>query len=374
MVNKKMRISLLYIFIVLAALISCSDNNDEENTHIAITQSDAVYDAAGGDGTITVNSLYGIKSVLSSDDWCAVSFGSDNTVSLSVAANPLEESRSAVVTITDNSGNETHLAISQQGSLYKLVDDKVFNFGYNDSTIVVNIAQKNINADLKASADWLTARQEGGNVVVHVAANNSGTWRAGTVYCQVAGASKDSIIVVQAKEKDIYGDYYMTGEPYYTQGIAYPTTTRVSIAKGDSTNLVKVTWTDTGFSCDYAFDTKSLVFKIWANMYHPLGYRRFVMDNMMVGGDIDEMSGVYLLMFYGNGEIQGGNRSNQNNLTTDAYLSAIGNQVVWRLRSNSSLPGVSFNGIFIYDDYESYFTSGGVFIQARDPYMIPVGR
>lgn len=370
---RNMNIRLFFIFAVLCVLASCSDSDNALDAPLAITQADAVYDAAGGEGKVTISSPYGINSISISDSWCVATQEGDNSVHLNVAANPLMETRSAVVTITDNNGGEAHLSISQGGSLYSLNENKAFNFGYQDSTLTVKIASHNVDADLKASADWLSARQEGENIVVNVSANNSGTWRAGTVYCQIGGINRDSIVVVQAEEKDIYGDYYMVGEPYNASQ-TYPSVTRLSIVRGDSANQVKINWTDTGFSCDYPFAADSLVLKIWANVYHPLGYRRFTISDFMVGGDIDAMSGVYLLMLSDNGYANGGFRTNQENLSTDAYLSAIGNQVVWRLRSNSSLPGVEFNGIFIYDDYESLYTSGGVFIRARNVYMIPANK
>lgn len=359
--------------------MSCSDNNDDVNAPFAITQSDAVYGAAGGEGTITVNSLYGVKTVSSSDDWCIASFGGNNTVALSVAANPSEESRSAVVKISDNNGEEVRLAVSQQGCVYELEDDKEFSFGYNDSTITVGIAQKNIDADLKASADWLTARQEGGNIVVHVAANNTGTWRAGTVYCQFAGVSKDSIMVVQAEAKDIYGDYYMTGEPYDV-GQVHPTVTRVSIAPGDSANQIKFTWTDIGFSCDYSFNADSIVFKMETNANHPIGYKRFVSDgDYMAYGNttVNVMSIIWAAMRGINGWYYGRALRNYSpNLNVDVYLSAIGNKVVWRLKSNSSLQNdIELNGIFVQNDYEhSFYPDRGVYISVKYPYIIPADK
>lgn len=366
----------LYILVALVSVVSsCSDDNEEENTPMQITKSDVVYQASGGSGTIQVNSQSGIKSVTSSDDWCVATYSNGNTVSLDVAVNPSLEQRSAVISISANNGEEVRVSVSQTGSMYELEDNKVLGFGYDDATGTVNIASHNINADLvvSPSANWLSARQDGDAIIVHAAANTTGTWRGGVVYCQIGGQTRDSIVVVQAEEKDIYGDYYMVGDKY-TEAQTYPTATKVSILPGDSANMVKFDWTDTGFSYNYEFNSNTKVIKLRGDVEHPLGYKRFRLENFMVGGNVDEMSGTYILFMYGNGTYSGGFGSGQNNVTCDVYLSAIGDQVVWRLRDNGSVPGVSHNGIFIYDDDENYYLNRGIYLRARNVYMIPADK
>lgn len=374
----KAKTFIFFLSAVLICMSSCSNDDGDVYIPIAIAQSDVVFDAEGGDGYVSLRGSGSVASVTSSDDWCTASFDGGSTVNLRVPVNPSSDNRNAVVTVIDDNGNEVHVAVSQTGSVYVLDSNKVLNFGYNDSTAAVSIASHNIDANLESSVSWLTAKKDGNSIVVNAVDNNTGTWRCGVVRCYVGSKLKDSIVVVQVEDKDIYGDYYMTGDPvsltsYQTYGFVPPSSIRVSLSKAADEGKISFSIPSHDVSADFEYDQQHHEIVIPAGQDNVLGYEMLIAEDHM---DVDPpfiIPSPIMFFLLCKEESSG----YEDDCSCNAYLSTNGNDVVWKLKDNGSwtkpADGLILDNPYMEEFYKgiksaTYFAANNLYIIKADKY------
>ena len=201
-----------FILIILGCMLfamSCSDDNKVvEESPLKVVESNVVFTAAGGNGTIKVTSTTPVASVTSSDDWCKVSVSGSDAISVNVGQYAGTESRNSLVTITDKNSNEVHIAVSQSGFVFSVDEDKHVIKDAEGTYFVPMV--HSLAATAVADSSWLKASVVGDSLVLKATANTTGDVRSSYVRCECSG-NKDSVLVVQGETSDILGNYYFAG-------------------------------------------------------------------------------------------------------------------------------------------------------------------
>ena len=197
---------ILSLMVLLAGVISftsCGDDDDATYTapaQLSLKSADAFYEAAGGTGSIVVNSSETITAT-SNVEWLTVSV-SGNTVNLTVAANDKLEGRSTNVVLKTASASK-EVNISQRGIIYGIPEgdagDNTFTLDdAENAKIVIPVAQT-AGMTVTSQAEWLTAsfNSETSAIEIVAASNDDEEARTGLVEVQT-GSIKEDLTIVQA--------------------------------------------------------------------------------------------------------------------------------------------------------------------------------
>ena len=191
---------LLSFMILLAGVISFTSCSDDDPTYTAPAQlslksADAFFEAAGGTGSIVVNTAESITAT-SNADWLTATV-SGNTVTLTVAANDKLEGRSTNVLLKSATAVK-EVNVTQRGIIYGLSDGYVYRVAdIAGAKVSVPVAQT-AGATVSSLANWLTANFNSQTSMVEIvaASNDTESERAGYVAIQT-GTVKDTIVIVQ---------------------------------------------------------------------------------------------------------------------------------------------------------------------------------
>lgn len=201
--------SLMILLAGVMFITSCS-NDDVTYTAVEtleIQSTNVIFDAAGGEKYITVNSTEELSAKTSSS-WLQLEVNGQ-TVKVIATENGALEGRSASITLTAG-GKTSNVIATQTGMVIKseapenvICDDNANVKSYNfSSNIAVNIA---------TTESWLKAELVDGMLTVSTEANNTGSVRTGFVVYKV-GSIEGNIAVTQGEiEKDVVGKYYRFG-------------------------------------------------------------------------------------------------------------------------------------------------------------------
>lgn len=377
-----MKTTKIIILVLLSALAACSsDDSDLEETAVRIIKSDIAYEAKGGSGEITLSAP--AASVTSNDSWCNVTYNGGNTATLEVEGNPLSDSRSTFVTVEDGMGNKTNVAISQEGSVLVLDNDNL-QFRNNDSTATVKITSRNTDIEVKSTSAWLSAGLSGEDISISVSENTSGQGRAGIVYCCIAGTVKDSITVVQTDDSDIYGEYYMVGKDIPQYARMFPNShniMRMTLGKADEEDKISFSLPEYDVSIDIDYDPASRAFKIPTNA---IAMKTFTLKNIILDNEFyDEIPypdylAFVLMSVSESGQVIGNTTINDTSpYTCDAYMTAMNDNIVWRLKNNETWTDAKVNGLMLVDFVDGMFNSyhqSGYYYQGYDIYIIKADK
>ena len=191
---------ILSIMILLAGVISFTSCSNDDPTYtapaqLALKSADAFFEAAGGTGSIVVNSAEAIQAT-STVDWVSATV-SGNTVTLTVAPNENLEGRSANIVLKSATAAK-EVNITQRGIIYGLAKGNVFRISDTaDSKVNVPVTQSaNVNAS--SLVDWLTASFNSQTSMIEVvaASNDVEKERVGYVAIQT-GTVKDTLMIIQ---------------------------------------------------------------------------------------------------------------------------------------------------------------------------------
>lgn len=195
---------ILSIMVLLAGVISFTSCGDDDTTYTAPAQLelksvDAFYEAAGGTGSIVVNSSETITAA-SNAEWLTVAV-SGNTVNLTVAANDKLEGRSTNVILKTASASK-EVNISQRGIIYGIPEgneDGVFELDDAENAKLVLPVAQSAGLKVTSKADWLTAtfNEETSSIEIVAASNDDEEARTGLVEVQT-GSIKEDLTIVQA--------------------------------------------------------------------------------------------------------------------------------------------------------------------------------
>lgn len=196
---------ILSLMVLLAGVISftsCGDDDDATYTapaQLSLKSADAFYEAAGGTGSIVVNSSETITAT-SNVEWLTVSV-SGNTVNLTVAANDKLEGRSTNVVLKTASASK-EVNISQRGIIYGIPEgdagDNTFTLDdAENAKIVIPVAQT-AGMTVTSQAEWLTAsfNSETSAIEIVAASNDEEEARTGLVAIET-GSIKENLTIVQ---------------------------------------------------------------------------------------------------------------------------------------------------------------------------------
>ena len=186
--------------ILLAGVISFTSCSDDDPTYTApaelsLKSADAFFEAAGGTGSIVVNSAESITAT-SNAEWLKAAVNG-NTVTLTVAANDKLEGRSTNVVLKSATAVK-EVNVTQRGIIYGLADGYVYRVADTaNSQVSVPVAQT-AGATVSSLADWLTATFNSQTSMVEIvaASNDTESERAGLVAIQT-GTVKDTIQIIQ---------------------------------------------------------------------------------------------------------------------------------------------------------------------------------
>ena len=197
---------ILSLMVLLAGVISftsCGDDDDATYTapaQLSLKSADAFYEAAGGTGSIVVNSSETITAT-SNVEWLTVSV-SGNTVNLTVAANDKLEGRSTNVVLKTASASK-EVNISQRGIIYGIPEgdagDNTFTLDDAENAKLVLPVAQSAGLKVTSKADWLTAtfNEETSSIEIVAASNDDEEARTGLVEVQT-GSIKEDLTIVQA--------------------------------------------------------------------------------------------------------------------------------------------------------------------------------
>lgn len=208
--NLKNIYTLLLLVGCLFVATACSE--DDEGTAavtLKVIKSDVKFGAAAATGTIEVSSAGAITAV-ASEDWCTVSVDG-NIVTVSVTVLDDRESRSALVTITDVSG-QVEVPVYQSGIVWSLKGKDCYVVSNKAATVTI---PAKIDCDYTAtpSASWITGELTKDGYVVSLA-ENTGAARGGTItFKSVLGEKVYTF--VQAVATDFVGTYTALYQTYY---------------------------------------------------------------------------------------------------------------------------------------------------------------
>lgn len=206
---------ILYFAIIacLAGFASACSDDSMDNPYatddaLAVISNDVMIPSKGGSGTIVVDGQ-GTVTAESSLSWCTVSV-SGNTITVSASENNSIESRNAVISI--RSGNKSTQVVAYQDGLVFSVTDKSFSLNDDEVTLStpLQLSNPSLPVTVGEGVDWVTAdvNPSTGMVDLHVAANNTGLPRSGSIEL-VCSDYKTTISFSQFDfNKDVLGEYY----------------------------------------------------------------------------------------------------------------------------------------------------------------------
>lgn len=335
---------LLYILLgVLGILTSCS--SDDYSPYISalkVVKSDVDFSATGGNGQITVSNDAAIASVESSESWCNATLADANSANVTVERNQNSDGRHAIVTIKGVNGGEVHVAVSQSGVQLTLEGSKRFLFNYSPSRGAVKVETHSFDVDISTDDNsWISARMVGDSVLFTTEENNTNMYRGGYIYCS-CGSRTDSILVMQAEKKDVYGEYEVIGDAIPEFDESYMAThLKLSLAPSDEEGKIKLIFPEVDATRSFGvnFNDSSLEFEYPAGLSLGTTYRHTAFQT----GDFDCFTSVFGTNMQGSSTLD---YSNSNHSMT-AYMTFENGQIVWRFKDNHSWTGVTTNGIAV---------------------------
>ena len=202
--KKIVKISALALF-AIAGFVSCNEEEFvyvPEEPQLDIIESDILFDANGGTGTVTFDAK-GSVTMTCNSDWCTASV-SGNTLTVTADTNYGLDGRAATIILTCN-GQDTKVTAQQTGMV----------FSYVDQTYVIEMAGEEFVLNGKSSFpttyesdEWIKVDELLGNYIISVKRNDSGDKRTGTIKI-TSGDVTAVITIIQKFERDFTGTYEM---------------------------------------------------------------------------------------------------------------------------------------------------------------------
>ncbi len=204
---------LLLAFLLEGALSACSSDDSEDiydsytrKSEMSVTSANVIFDAGGGEGTITVEAPGDISISYNATWYTATTNG--HTINVKSNLNDNLDSRSSQITIYSGQ-DSAHVTVQQKGLVVKFDGDASVGLADQNGAIAYNF-KHNTPINITTSEKWLHAELNGDSLYLSSDNNNTGHIRSGWVKYGV-GAFVDSIEVRQFDyDKDIAGKYTMT--------------------------------------------------------------------------------------------------------------------------------------------------------------------
>lgn len=202
------RTSYISVLALAAALTFVACEEEEfvyvpEEPQIEILESDIIFDAIGGTGSVTVNAK-GNMTASCTSDWCSASV-SGNTLNVTATTNYGLDGRAATIILTCN-GQDTKVTAQQTGMVFSYVDSE-YIVEMNGGQFVIN-GKSSLPVTYQAD-EWISVDEMLGSFIVTVKGNDSGNKRTGTITIS-AGDVSAVYTVIQKFERNFSGTYEMS--------------------------------------------------------------------------------------------------------------------------------------------------------------------
>lgn len=187
------------LFLILAAFVGLAVMSCTPEVDMTLDRDSLTFSANGGSEVITVTGVASGIQASADQAWCTTSV-SGSAVTINVAANEADASRTATVTISYRSTERT-VSVTQEGlsaDFSGLPESVNVPFGGGTVTLGKVVANVDVKVNIPAAADWVTNPQvaEDGTITVEAAAN-SGMNERNCVVTVEAGAAKQEVTLTQ---------------------------------------------------------------------------------------------------------------------------------------------------------------------------------
>ncbi|MBR1463912.1 MAG: BACON domain-containing protein [Prevotella sp.] len=191
------------LIVLCIAVISCSNNSDEESWYLRIKESNITFSSSSGIGTIIVECNSTIKAE-SDAAWCVVTTKGNDNITVSVSKNSSVEGRVAKVKVNDAHGNSYQFGVTQAGC-YLYPEHKSIYFNNSASNKLIPI---HADEAISVSCDegWLQAEISAVGLKISVNSNTTTRIRKASVTLE-KGAVKDTLTIFQGEFQNLLGKY-----------------------------------------------------------------------------------------------------------------------------------------------------------------------
>lgn len=202
------------VALVSAGFTACSEDKDwgmDGESLIQVTESDVLFQAAAGTGTVIFNAA-GQVTAETDRDWCTASIDG-NTVNVSVAENGSLEGRSSQL-ILRCGPDSVHVTVQQAGLVFQLSAGSEIVTGSDEAHSLTYGMSANVPLVFEPDGDWFSVVSDGEHLTVGFKENTSGHARMGTLRYSSDTFSGSLKVIQYDFGKDIAGPCYLT---FYTQ-------------------------------------------------------------------------------------------------------------------------------------------------------------
>ncbi|MDO5419533.1 MAG: BACON domain-containing carbohydrate-binding protein [Bacteroides sp.] len=198
---KRIYTMLLFVGCLLVAA-ACSDDEEKSvESTLKVIESNVKFGAKAASGIIEVEGLGEIKAS-SSESWCTVSV-SGNVITVQVSALRERESRSALVTVSDNLSS-VEVPVHQKGVAWGVGGQDAYLFDASGKVIVLPFVAT-CEYEATASDSWIVGKETEEGYEVTIAAND-GNFRKGTLTLQ-SDLGESVFTFSQLSADGIQGDF-----------------------------------------------------------------------------------------------------------------------------------------------------------------------
>lgn len=201
--------NIINLLVCILLLICCTNNNEDiNNTRLSVIKSNLTFDALGGNGYVSVESN-SIVTVSSNSNWCEAYVKHDNLIEVKVGKNIGREGRTAMMLISNESGEAIHIPVVQKGNSLTFCRSV---FVKNSQTIESLYYGKHDNSDiiLQCDREWMNVNLEEDDLLISVKKNDTKRIRIGHVIIK-EDSFTDTITVTQGEISDLLGLYEVNG-------------------------------------------------------------------------------------------------------------------------------------------------------------------
>ncbi|MCD8173444.1 MAG: hypothetical protein LUD76_08320 [Alistipes sp.] len=201
-------IKLLALFLSVL-LVGCNDD-DTEVAKLTVISSDVEFSAAGGDGTIRIDSP-GTVTAVSDKEWLSITNQSQNEVTFNVSPSGEIMSRTANITITYG-GQSENIAVNQLGEIFVTSDLDGLKFTAKAETYILDFYSNSGTLKVSADQDWVSVSYSEGQLSITLDTNDSRDDRLSVI--TLSGGWKEEQITITQSGFLIFAEDTIVSLPY----------------------------------------------------------------------------------------------------------------------------------------------------------------
>ena len=226
----------------LALIFASCQEDEKQKAVLELVSAETVsVSATGGEQTIQVNSNSTLTAK-SSASWVTVAVKDNNTVTATVAAYDGADTRSATVTISNESEltplnvriNQAAIQFDFKPENYEFdAEGGVYSFPYTAETTLTAVADE-------GGEDWLTVNVTASEVVLTAAANEAVAPRESIVEWTIGSAKGEFVVSQKASEATFEGNFENINAPMGGASVSYEYTTNSELEVNSEEDWIEV--------------------------------------------------------------------------------------------------------------------------------------